>query len=96
MRKVMLQNIVLSGGTTMMPGFAQRIKSTLFHHFEGDFTYSSLNHHANIVAELNRDISTWVGGSMVASMSSFEKVFIRKEEYIENGEDRLTLFSKIF
>ena len=89
----MLNNIVLSGGTTMMPGFPQRIKSTLFQHMDADSTFSSSS---NIIAEGNRDISTWIGASMVASMSSFEKVFIRKEDYYEGGEDRVSLFSKIF
>lgn len=89
----MLNNIVLSGGTTMMPGFPQRIKSTLFHHMDNDSTFSLSS---QIIAEGNRDISTWIGASMIASMSSFDKVFIRKEDYYESGEDRVSLFSKIF
>ena len=74
----MLGNIVLSGGTTMIPGFPQRIKSTLPQHLDGDYSYNSP---LNIIAEGNRDISAWVGASMVASMSSFDKVFINGEEY---------------
>ena len=58
----MINNIVLSGGTTMIPGFAQRIKKTLPHHFENDINFS--NH--QVIAESNRFISTWIGASMVA------------------------------
>lgn len=86
----MISNIVLSGGTTMMPGFSQRIKKNLSSHFEIE------NNHTQIVAEGNRFISTWIGASMVASMNSFDKAFIKKEEYYENGEDRLPIFAKIF
>jgi actin len=89
----MLSNIVLSGGTTMMPGFPQRIKSNLVTQLENDFSY---NNPLNIIAEGNRDISTWVGASMIASMTSFDKIFIKREDYYESGEDRVSLFSKIF
>ena len=90
----MTNNIVLSGGTTMMPGFSQRIKKTLYIPLnEMDL---NINSNCQIVTEGNRYISTWIGASMIASMSSFEKVFIKKEEYLENGEDRISLFSKIF
>jgi actin len=89
----MINNVILSGGTTMMPGFAARTKKSLAHLLDADFNHNTV---PQVIAEGNRYISTWIGASMVASMSSFDKVFIRKEEYHENGEDRLTLFSKIF
>ncbi len=93
LKKLMLNNVVLSGGTTMMAGFPQRIKKTLSNYLDNDYNYNSS---PQIIAEGNRSISTWIGASMVASMSSFDKVFIKKEDFNENGEDRLPLFSKIF
>lgn len=89
----MLNNIVLSGGSTMMHGFSQRIKKTLHQNFDVELPS---NTPTNVISENNRYISTWIGASMVASMSSFDKVFIKKDEYNEVGEDRLSLFSKIF
>ena len=88
----MSNNIVLSGGTTMIPGFQQRIKTTLMNSKEIEF--SSL-HNSQIIAEGNRNIATWVGASMIASMSSFEKMFIKKVDFMENGEERIPLFSRI-
>ena len=91
----MTNNIVLSGGTTMIPGFSQRIKSALPFHLKNEMmvvTHSPFQ----VVAEGNRDISTWIGASMIASMSSFDKIFLRREDYHESGEDRVSLFSKNF
>jgi actin-related protein len=88
----MSNNIVLSGGTTMIPGFQQRIKTTFMNSKEIEF--SSL-HNSQIIAEGNRNIATWIGASMIASMSSFEKMFIKKVDFMENGEERIPLFSRI-
>jgi actin-related protein len=89
----MMNNVILCGGTTMMPGFPQRIKINLSNSTEYDGINSS---NFQVIAEGNRDISTWIGASMVSSMSSFDKIFIRREDFLEGGEDRVFLFSKIF
>ncbi len=89
----MLNNIVLSGGTTMMPGFSNRINMQLKDVLNREnISYNSYQ----VVAEGNRNISSWIGASMVSSMSSFNNVFITREEYNENGETRLNIFQKIF
>ena len=89
----MMGNVILCGGTSMMPGFHQRVKQNLPQCLENDGIHSSNFH---VIAEGNRDISTWIGASMVSSMTSFDKAFIKKEDYHETGEDRIPLFSKIF
>lgn len=89
----MLNNIVLSGGTTMMPGFSNRINMQLKDVLNREnISYSSYK----VIAEGNRNISSWIGASMISSMSSFNNVFITREEYNENGENKLNIFQKIF
>lgn len=89
----MLNNIVLSGGTTMMPGFSSRINFQLKEVLNKEnISYNSYK----IIAEGNRNISSWIGASMISSMSSFNNVFITREEYNENGENKLNIFQKIF
>jgi actin-related protein len=89
----MLNNIVLSGGTTMMPGFSNRINLQLKDALNREnISYSSYK----VIAEGNRNISSWIGASMISSMSSFNNVFITREEYNENGENKLNIFQKIF
>ena len=89
----MLNNIVLSGGTTMMPGFSNRINMQLKDVLNREnISYTSYK----VIAEGNRNISAWIGASMISSMSSFNNVFITREEYNENGENKLNIFQKIF
>ena len=89
----MMGNIILCGGTSMMPGFSQRVRISLPQNLENEGVHSS---NFNVVAEGNRDISTWIGASMVSSMSSFDKIFIKRDDFHESGEERVNLFSKIF
>lgn len=89
----MLNNIVLSGGTTMMPGFSNRINLQLKEVLNREnISYNSYK----VIAEGNRNISAWIGASMISSMSSFNNVFITREDYNENGENKLNIFQKIF
>lgn len=89
----MLNNIVLSGGTTMMPGFSSRINLQL----REVLNKENINFNSyQVIAEGNRNISSWIGASMISSMSSFNNVFVSREEYNENGENKMNIFQKIF
>ncbi len=77
----------------MIPGFSNRINMQLKDVLnEKKISYSSYK----VIAEGNRNISAWIGASMISSMSSFNNVFITREEYNENGENKLNIFQKIF
>ncbi|KAF8463391.1 hypothetical protein DFH94DRAFT_796357 [Russula ochroleuca] len=57
-------NVVLAGGTTMLPGIADRMQKELM-----SFSPSGMN--ATIVAPPERKYSAWIGGSILASLSTF-------------------------
>lgn len=61
-------NIVLAGGTSMMKGFPER-----FDH-EIRTLAESKNADISVHANLNRRNSAWIGGSMLASMSTFKDI----------------------
>lgn len=88
----MFQNIVLCGGTTMIKGFSKRIYSQLPFFLENTTTNS-----LTISDEIHKDLATWIGGSMIASMSTFNKLLINKENLAEIGEERIgtNIFKKI-
>lgn len=92
-KETLLNNIVLSGGTTMMPGFSSRITKDLLNYQDNDW---ELEYKPNVITENNRYISKWIGMSMIASMSAFDKLFITKANYQEYGEDRFAIMAKIF
>ena len=89
----MFSNIVLAGGTSMMRGFPQRIHKSLPTLLDNTDSNS-----IKIIDDIQRHLSTWIGASMIASMSTFNKLLINKETLIENGEDRtkVGVYKKIF
>ncbi|KAF9061142.1 actin 1 [Rhodocollybia butyracea] len=77
-RRDLYSNIVLSGGTTMYPGLADRMQKELT-----SLAPSSMK--VKIVAPPERKYSVWIGGSILASLSTFQNLWISKQEYDESG-----------
>ncbi|KAJ3293330.1 Actin, cytoplasmic 2 [Rhizoclosmatium sp. JEL0117] len=77
-RRDLFSNVVLSGGTTMYPGIADRMQRELT-----ALAPSSVK--IKIVAPPERRYSVWIGGSILASLSTFQAMWISKQEYDESG-----------
>jgi len=77
-RKLLYYNIVLSGGTTMLPGFANRLKQEMVDMCPREMPIK-------VVAPQERKHSVWIGGSILGSLTSFAKMWITKAEYEESG-----------
>ncbi|VAH00516.1 unnamed protein product [Triticum turgidum subsp. durum] len=77
-RKDLYGNIVLSGGTTMFPGIADRMSKEIT-----ALAPSSMK--IKVVAPPERKYSVWIGGSILASLSTFQQMWISKDEYDESG-----------
>lgn len=78
-RRDLYGNVVLSGGTTIFPGFADRLAKELI----ALVPTSAVK--IKVVAPPERKYSVWIGGSILASLSSFQRMWITKEEYEEAG-----------
>ena len=77
-RKSLYSNIVLSGGNTMCPGFPERLNKEII-----ALAPSAMN--VKIVAPPERKFSVWIGGSILASLTTFQKMWISKKDYNESG-----------
>jgi len=77
-RKDLYANTVLSGGTTMYPGIADRMQKEIT-----ALAPSSMK--IKIIAPPERKYSVWIGGSILASLSTFQQMWISKQEYDESG-----------
>ncbi|MED6284732.1 hypothetical protein CHARACLAT_021991, partial [Characodon lateralis] len=71
-------NIVLSGGTTMFPGIADRMQKEMT-----DMASKSMK--IKVIAPPERKYSVWIGGSILGSLSTFQQLWISKQEYDETG-----------
>lgn len=82
-RDLLTSNIVLAGGSTLFPGFAERITKDLHELLP--------EQNVNVIADPNRLSSSWEGGSIFASVGTFEKLYITSDEYDEYGASILPL-----
>jgi actin len=87
-RSDLCANIVLSGGTTMFQGISERMNKELTAHIAKSSPTSRMK--VGVVAPPMRKFSTWIGGSLIASMSSFEAMWITKAEYKATGPSVVT------
>jgi len=77
-RKDLYLNTVLSGGTTMFPGIDRRLTKELT-------ALAPASVKVKIVAPPERKYSVWIGGSILSSLSTFQDMWITKDEYDESG-----------
>uniref|UniRef100_A0A914E0Y6 Actin n=1 Tax=Acrobeloides nanus TaxID=290746 RepID=A0A914E0Y6_9BILA len=77
-RKHFCGNIILSGGTSMFPGIVDRMKSEIT-------ALAPSTTRVHIIAPPERKHSVWIGGSILASLSTFHQEWISKQEYDESG-----------
>jgi len=77
-RKDLYGNIVLSGGTTMFEGIEKRLQKDI-----ENLAPTAMK--IKVVAPPERKYSVWIGGSILASLSTFQQMWISKEEYEESG-----------
>ena len=78
-RKDLYSNIVLSGGSTMYPGIADRMQKEIA-------ILAPKSMKIKIIAPPERKFSVWIGGSILASLSTFQSMWISKQDYDESGQ----------
>jgi len=77
-RKDLYKNTVLSGGTTMFKQIEQRLEKEMK-------ALAPSGNEIKIIAPPERKYSVWIGGSILASLSTFEEMWVTKGEYDESG-----------
>ena len=77
-RKDLYASVVMSGGTTMYAGIADRLSKELT-------ALAPASMKVKIIAPPERKYSVWIGGSILASLSTFQQMWISKKEYDESG-----------
>jgi actin beta/gamma 1 len=77
-RKFLFANIVLAGGTTMIQGIGERMTKELT-------ALAPSTMKIKVVAPPERKYTSWIGGSILSSLSTFQDVWISKAEYEESG-----------
>ncbi len=77
-RRDLYNNVVMSGGSTMFAGIPQRMHKELK-------ALAPESMQIKVIAPPERKYSVWIGGSILSSLTTFEEMWIKKEEYDECG-----------
>lgn len=77
-RKDLYGNIVLSGGSTLFPGIADRLRKEIT-------ALAPSGVDIKVIAHPERKYSPWIGGSILASLDTFQQEWISKGDYEESG-----------
>ena len=80
MRSDFYRNIVLSGGSTLFPNIDVRLTKEI-----AAVCPSKIIDDVKIIAPPERKYTAWIGGSILASLSTFQDMWITKDEYDESG-----------
>jgi len=78
-RKDLYANIILSGGTTMFPGFGER----LYKEIKG---LAPQTMKVKVIAGPDRKYAVWRGGSTLSTLSTFAGMWVTRNDFDEFGE----------
>ncbi|KAH3673180.1 hypothetical protein WICMUC_003798 [Wickerhamomyces mucosus] len=79
LRSSLYQSLVLSGGTTLLKGFGDRLIDELK-------LLTPNGTKIKIFAPPERKYSTWIGGSILAGLSTFKRMWVTKANWEENPD----------
>ena len=82
LRSTLFSNIILSGGSTLLPGLADRLLYEVR-------SRAPERTRIRISAPPERRESSWVGGSILASLTTFKNMWVGRSEYEEYGSSIL-------
>ena len=78
LREELFRNIVICGGTSLFPGMTERLTKEITN-------LAPSKTRVKVIAPPERKYLAWLGGSILASTSTFPKMCITKVEYDEQG-----------
>ncbi|KAL4169455.1 hypothetical protein KRP22_010375 [Phytophthora ramorum] len=84
LRRDMLTNIILCGGGSLTPGITERLHTELT-----KMVPSTFKIRFTTVTKIERQFSVFIGGSILASLGSFQQLWVSKREFDEVGAHAL-------
>jgi len=79
-KAVLLQHIVVTGGSSLIQGLTDRLNQEL------NMLYPGMKIRIHAPGNLaERKFGSWIGGSILASLGTFHQMWISKKEYDEHG-----------
>lgn len=77
-RKELYHNVILAGGNTMFEGLSERLWFELKNLVPSQTKLK-------VISPPDRKFSAWIGGAILSALSTFQTMWITKQEYDESG-----------
>ena len=81
-RPGLYNSVIVVGGTTLINGYVERLNRELLQKTPNNIRLKLVSN--NQASE--RRFSSWIGGSILGSLGSFQQMWISKQEYEESGK----------
>ena len=78
LRRDFYTNILITGGSTLFKGFVQRLQKEMT-------VLAPSYYKVKVIAPPERKYSAWIGGSIMSSLTTFQEMWLTKDEYDESG-----------
>mmetsp|Transcript_5450 Transcript_5450/g.8979 ORF Transcript_5450/g.8979 Transcript_5450/m.8979 type:complete len:375 (-) Transcript_5450:367-1491(-) len=95
LQKDLANNVVISGGTSMLPGFGDRLESEMTKLVKKNATRSQRNLKVRVIPSSShreagytsqRKTAAWIGGSIISSLDTFKQIKITRQEWEEDPD----------
>jgi len=80
-RRDLYSSIVLTGGTSLLPGLNERLNRDLEQSIPAAFKVKTVP----TSTKGEKSYGVWIGGSILASLGTFHQMWLSKAEYQEHG-----------
>uniref|UniRef100_T1JBA2 Uncharacterized protein n=1 Tax=Strigamia maritima TaxID=126957 RepID=T1JBA2_STRMM len=78
-------SIIVTGGNTLIQGFTERLNRDLSNKTPPSMRLKVIS----VGGSAERRFGAWIGGSILASLGSFQQMWISKQEYEESGKSQV-------
>ena len=82
-RPSLYSSVIVAGGNTLLQGFTDRLNKDLSTKTPPSMRLKIIS---GTTGSAERRFSSWIGGSILASLGSFQQMWISKQEYEEGGK----------
>lgn len=79
-KKELYNNVIVTGGNSLLGGFVPKLQQKLT-----EVVAPQKSKFISFPFAIERRFSAWIGGSILASLSSFQGFWVGKQEWTESG-----------
>lgn len=85
LRPSLYSGVIVTGGNSLLNGFVDRLNRDLASRTPPNMRFKLIS----ATGTTERRFGAWIGGSILASLGSFQQMWISKQEYEESGKTQV-------